>query len=58
MAKRKWPKRVPMESNKDVTIHVTGVSMSGESGLKKDDTGRHPEEDKIRVDNSEESDSK
>ena len=48
---------VPMESNKDVTIHVTGVSMSGESGLKKDDTGRHTEEDKIRVDNSEESDS-
>ena len=47
-----------MESNKDVTIHVTGVSMSGESGLKKDDAGRHTEEDKIRVNDSEESDSK
>ena len=47
-----------MESNKDVTVHVTGVSMSGESGLKKDDTDRHTEEDKIRVSDSEESDSK
>ena len=58
MARRKRRRMVPMEDNKDVTVHVTGVSMSGESGLKKDDTGRHPEEDKIRVDNSEESDSK
>ena len=48
---------VPMEDNKDVTVHVTGVSMSGESGLK-DDAGRHTEEDKIRVIDSEESDSK
>ena len=46
-----------MESDKDVTVHVTGVSMSGKSGLK-DDTGRHSEEDKIRVEDSEKSDSK
>jgi hypothetical protein len=46
-----------MESDKDVTVHVTGVSMSGESGLK-DDAGRHSEEDKIRVEDSEKSDSK
>ena len=48
---------VPLEDNKDVIIHVTGVSMSGESGLK-DDSGIHTEEDKIRVNDSEESDSK